>query len=96
MVAERVVAGLKEFRALHAPHFRAHHRIIWPPSLRMLPLYMLGVTHWFQGLAPMFTDIQVVPAARRPWRCCSLSWAGLLAKQQVLILTLAGLHNKRV
>jgi hypothetical protein len=42
MVAERVVAGLKEFRALHAPHFRAHHRIIWPPSLRMLPLYMLG------------------------------------------------------
>lgn len=42
MVGERVVAGLKEFRALHAPHFRAHHRIIWPPSLRMLPLYMLG------------------------------------------------------
>jgi hypothetical protein len=51
MVAERVVAGLKEFRALHAPHFRAHHRIIWPPSLRMLPLYMLGAACRVQSLA---------------------------------------------
>jgi hypothetical protein len=42
LLADRLVAGLKEFRTLHAPHFRAHHRIIWPSSLRMLPLYMLG------------------------------------------------------
>ncbi len=41
-LGQRVVAGLKEFRAMHAQHFRAHHRIIWPASLRMLPLYALG------------------------------------------------------
>lgn len=27
---------------MHAQHFRSHHRIIWPASLRMLPLYTLG------------------------------------------------------
>lgn len=41
-LAARVVTGLKEFRAMHVQHFRAHHRIIWPSSLRMLPLYVLG------------------------------------------------------
>lgn len=42
MLAQRLVQGLKEFRVMHAARFRAHHRIIWPASLRMLPLYMLG------------------------------------------------------
>jgi len=40
----RVMQGLKDFRAMHAQHFRSHHRIIWPASLRMLPLYTLGLS----------------------------------------------------
>lgn len=38
----RMTAGLKEFRLMHASHFRAHNKLIFPPSLRLLPLYTLG------------------------------------------------------
>lgn len=40
----RLMKALREFRNMNASNFRAHHRIIWPTSLRMLPLYILGLT----------------------------------------------------
>ena len=38
----RTTAGFKEFRQMHSSHFRAHNKIIFPPTLRLLPLYTLG------------------------------------------------------
>lgn len=40
----RLMRTLKDFRQLHTPGYRAHHRIIWPSALRMMPLYILGLT----------------------------------------------------
>ena len=41
-LTHRATAGLKEFRLMHAAHFRAHNKIIFPPTLRLLPLWTLG------------------------------------------------------
>ena len=41
-LTHRTTAGLKEFRLMHAAHFRAHNKIIFPPTLRLLPLWTLG------------------------------------------------------
>ncbi len=31
---------------MHAAHFRAHNKIIFPPTLRLLPLWTLGEATW--------------------------------------------------
>ncbi len=41
-LTQRLVGGLKEFRAIAAPNFRANHRLILPPTLHLLPLWILG------------------------------------------------------
>ena len=41
-LTQRLTAALKEFRVMHAPNFRANNRLIFPPTLRLLPLWTLG------------------------------------------------------
>ena len=41
-LTQRLVAGLKEFRTMAVPNFRASNRLILPPTLRLLPLWIFG------------------------------------------------------
>eukprot|EP01025_Chloroclados_australasicus_P004026 TRINITY_DN1096_c0_g1_i2.p1 TRINITY_DN1096_c0_g1~~TRINITY_DN1096_c0_g1_i2.p1 ORF type:complete len:1056 (+),score=152.01 TRINITY_DN1096_c0_g1_i2:251-3418(+) len=43
-VLQKVMLGFKEFRIMHAQHFRAPNQLAFPPNLKYLPAWTLGAT----------------------------------------------------
>lgn len=39
----KLVAGLREYRSMHSSHFRGINKLIYPDSLKYLPLWVLGI-----------------------------------------------------
>ncbi|GMH36590.1 hypothetical protein BSKO_04463 [Bryopsis sp. KO-2023] len=43
MIETKLVSGMREYRVMHSTHFRGVNKLIYPDSLRFLPLWVLGV-----------------------------------------------------
>jgi len=43
-ILSKTTGVLKEFRNMYATQLRAHNKLVFPDSLKLLPLYMLGLT----------------------------------------------------
>lgn len=42
-VESKVVSSLREYRSMHSSHFRGINKLIYPDSLKYLPVWVLGI-----------------------------------------------------